>query len=109
MYSPNQRYTHKVLHRKSPLTVPADPYGFTGFMKVHLSYTAKQKEKVKHFPPLPERRKIEEKEYSPYMIEILEGIEEKTKSKKSQSETLVYDLSDKDQYCILQRISKVSP
>ena len=115
-YEPNERYTHKILHRKGASLsnpqnnktneVPLDPYGFTGFMKVHLSYTKAQKRKVKHFPPLPERRKIDEKEYSTYMNNILKEIEEQTQSKKSKSVKLVYDLSDKDQYCIYSEYLK---
>jgi hypothetical protein len=54
----HQNYSHKALHpvnseRISQTNkVPADPYNFNGFMRVHLSYSPQQKERVKLFPPL---------------------------------------------------------
>jgi hypothetical protein len=94
-----QNYSHKALHNQTN-QVPTDPYNFNGFMRVHLSYTVEQKDKVKLFPPLPTRRVIEDKELSKYMTTLKKQIEEKTNTTKSKSEKLVYDLHDKDSYCI---------
>jgi hypothetical protein len=94
----HKNYSHKALHNKTS-EVPIDPYRFNGFMRVHLSYTAEQTEKVKLFPPLPTRRVIEDKELSEYMKKLKKQIA-KTNTTKSKSEKLVYDLHDKNSYCI---------
>lgn len=104
-------YSEKTLHNKErngdgTMKVPEDPYKFTGFAMVHLSYTSAQKQKVRHFVPLPNKRIVKEEEYSEFMKQLLGTIEQATQSKKTMSEKLVYDLYDKNMYCIYSEALK---
>jgi len=69
-------------------------------MKVHMSFTKEQKKQLQGYPPLPVRRVVDDKELSIYMNELATKIEAETKTKKSKSEKLIYDLHDKDTYCV---------
>ena len=66
-------------------------------------YTQKNK-KSEAFPPFAREEK-EEKESSLEIKEILK-VKEKTKNKKIKNKKLVYDLHDKDQYCIYSEYLK---
>jgi hypothetical protein len=52
---PQERYSSKCLFNKD---ITNDPYDFTGFICCSIYFTKEQKEKMKDFPPLPEKETI---------------------------------------------------
>ena len=78
----SEKYSSKLLHSDEV----ADPYEFTGFIRCSLYFTKEQKEKLKHFPPIPNKIKV-------------------GTGKKKQTK-LVYSLFDIDDYCIFSEFLK---
>jgi hypothetical protein len=50
--------------------VPDDPYGFNGFLRVHLHFTPAQRQRMQHFPPLPIKKMVNAAEFSEFMQAI---------------------------------------
>ena len=77
-----------------------DPYNFEGFLRCRLHYTYTQAQRLKDFLPLPEKKKINEKNYNAFMNEQKEKIENVSNTKKGTSTKIVFDAFDKENYCI---------
>jgi hypothetical protein len=93
-------YSKRALHGDGAGQIPNDPYDFEGFVKCHLHFTPAQKQKMQHFPPLPQKRVIQASEFSPFMKTKQSLLQTQYNIVKTKSAKMVYDVEDKHEYCI---------
>ena len=78
-----ERYTSKLLHSNENIQ---DPYEVTGFVRYSLYFTQIQKEKMKNFPLVPNKIKVD--------------------NKNKKETKLVYTVNDIGDYCIFSEFLK---
>lgn len=94
------RYSTKYIHDEA---MPNDPYHFTGLIRCAIDYTPSQKERLKGFPPLPNKIKPQDHfNRSAYMKDVANTLN----IKESPSEKLIYGLYPLPDYCISSEMLK---